>query len=137
MTGGGGRPRATAVVRLVTRAELDTADSAARRISVSARLVAVLADGRRVVLLDDRGWSASGPAGTGLRLVAEEVERDARTVVGPDEPFGGRTRAQMAADHWGSLARVLARRGVAVDAAELARLPHDVVLGERLRARLG
>lgn len=57
-------------------------------------------------------------------------------VVGPDEPFDGKTPAQMAADHWGSLADTLRRKGVDVDTQELERLPHDVQLSERLRAWL-
>ncbi len=60
----------------------------------------------------------------------------ARTVVGPDEPFEGRSSADMAADHWASLAAVLRQQGVVADALELTRLPHDVVLSERLLARL-
>jgi hypothetical protein len=45
------------VARLVTPVELRDAD--ARRMSVSARHEAELVDGRRVLLLDDRGWSSS------------------------------------------------------------------------------
>jgi hypothetical protein len=43
----------------------------------------------------------------------------------------------MEADHWAFLSEVLRRQGVAVDTRELKRLPHDVVLGERLLARVG
>jgi hypothetical protein len=39
--------------------------------------------------------------------------------------------------HWAVLAETLARHGVVADAQELSRLPHDVVLGERLLARIG
>jgi hypothetical protein len=60
----------------------------------------------------------------------------ARVVVGPDEPFAGHSHGDMAAGHWAHLAGVLRRQGVAVDAVELERLPHDVVLSERLLARL-
>ncbi|MDT0347046.1 hypothetical protein [Streptomyces litchfieldiae] len=123
------------VTRLVTHVELDDGATDAREISVAARLEAVLADGRGLVLLDDRGWSFSGGADIWTRISAEDVRRTARMVVGPDEPFGGRTREQMTADHWGCLAGVLGRQGVGVDARLLERLPHDVVLGERLRAR--
>ncbi len=46
------------VVRLVTF--LDVGDSAGpRQVSVSARHEVELGDGRRVLLLDDRGWSAA------------------------------------------------------------------------------
>ena len=51
-----------AVTRLVTFVDIDDADDAgpdARSMSVTARHEAVLADGRRVVLLDDRGWSGT------------------------------------------------------------------------------
>ncbi|KUJ68243.1 hypothetical protein ACZ90_20160 [Streptomyces albus subsp. albus] len=124
----------TVVTRLVTHADLDDVATDVRQISVSARLEAVLADGHSLVLLDDRGWSVSGPVDIRARISAEDVERDIRMVVGPDEPFGGRTHEQMAADHWSSLASILRRQGVDVDAQELERLPHDVVLSERLRA---
>ncbi|MFP8943022.1 hypothetical protein ACLIYM_16515 [Streptomyces fenghuangensis] len=132
----------TTVARFATHVELDDA-SDARRLSLTARFEAVLADGRTVTLLADRGWSSSvsgdGTNGTAdLRqwLPAEDIETTARTVVGPDEPFGGRTHEQMAADHWASIADDLGQRGVEADARELASLPHDVVLGERLRAWL-
>lgn len=65
------------VVRLVTLADVD-----ARRVSVSARHEAVLEDGRRVLLLDDRGWSqtlAGADARVGpelLRILYGEVVVD-------------------------------------------------------------
>jgi hypothetical protein len=112
--------------------------------SVAARHEAVLDDGRRVILLDDRGWT-SGLRGAGVeedtdawRFATErEISETARVVVGPDEPFGGRTQADMERDHWRALADKLGADGVVVDADELRKLPHDVVLGERLCARLG
>ncbi|ROO87167.1 hypothetical protein EDD29_4760 [Actinocorallia herbida] len=124
----------SAVTRLVTHVELDESATDARRLSVDARLEAVLEDGRSLVLLDDRGWSSSGPPEALSQIPVEDIELDARTVVGPDEPYDGTTYAQMAADHWNHLARVLQRQGVPVEGRELERLPHDVVLGERLRA---
>ncbi|MEU5108462.1 hypothetical protein AB0H07_40440 [Streptomyces sp. NPDC021354] len=124
----------TAVTRLVTHADLDVSATGARQMSVLVRLEAVLADGRSLVLLNDRGWSSSGPADIRARISVEDIERTARMVVGPDEPFDGKTDEQMAADHWSSLASILGRQGVDVDAQELERLPHDVVLSERLRA---
>ncbi|MDX6647353.1 MAG: hypothetical protein QOK40_3080 [Miltoncostaeaceae bacterium] len=120
---------------------------------MSARHEAVLVDGRRLLLLDDRGWSSS------LRLAwvgempgdhsredvpdiwtttsVEDIEDTARMVVGPDEPFDGRSQEDMAADHWAHLTGVLRRHGVVADALELRGLPHDVVLSERLLARVG
>jgi hypothetical protein len=77
------------VTRLVTFVELDFAD--ARQMSVSARHEAVLVDGRRVLLLDDRGWGASGPPNIWALTTAEDIADTARMVVGPDEPFGGRS----------------------------------------------
>jgi hypothetical protein len=110
--------------------------------SVSARLDAELTDGRSVVLLDDRGWSGSLNrtseaipdvwSGTSV----EEIEREARFVVGPDEPFEGHSQGDMEAGHWDFLSDKLRRQGVVADPDELRRLPHDVVLSERLRARV-
>ncbi len=131
------------VSRLETVADLrERADP--REMSVTVRYQAVLDDGRRVTLLDDRGWT-SGLRGAGVdedtdawRFASErEIEETASVVVGPDEPFGDRTQADMERDHWRGLAERLAADGVVVDADELQGLPHDVVLGDRLRARLG
>jgi hypothetical protein len=131
------------VVRLVTLADVGE-DAEGRRISVSARHEAVLEDGRRLLLLDDRGW-ASTLGGAGATEVADiwalTSERDiaemTRVVVGPDEPFGGRSQGDMETDHWNALAEKLRADGVVVDAGELRQLPHDVVLSDRLLARLG
>lgn len=103
-------------------------------LSCSALHQAVLDDGRRVRLLSDRGWSVHGPAE--VRTSVGEIEAEARTVVGPDEPYGGRSQADMAADHWSDLAEILRRQGVEVDAEQLRRLPHEVQLSRRLRARI-
>jgi hypothetical protein len=109
----------------------------ARQMSVSARHEALLVDGRRVLLLDDRGWSSSGNVPDIWAVTsAEDIEETARFVVGPDEPFAGRSQEDMEADHWASLSEILRRHGVVVDARELKRLPHDVVLSERLLARV-
>jgi hypothetical protein len=115
-----------------------------RRLSVSARHEAVLEDGSRLLLLDDRGWTEE-LRGAGANeiddLWAITPERDvvetARMVVGPDEPFGGRTQEDMETGHWNALAENLRVQGVVVDAGELRQLPHDVELSDRLRARLG
>jgi hypothetical protein len=131
------------VVRLVTLADVDDGGDA-RRISVSARHEAVLEDGRRVVLLDDRGWSEE-LGGAGADEVADiwalsseqDIAETARTVVGPDEPFGGRTPGDMETDHWNTLAEKLHARGIVVEAGELKRLPHEVVVSEALLGRLG
>ena len=138
----------TAVTRLLTHVDLiDEHDEGpdARRLDVSARLEAVLADGRRVGLLDDRGWSELGHIDWDHRpthearareegririwagQTAEDMAGTARAVVGPDEPGDG---------HWAALADDLRRHGVEIDAAGLESLPHDVVLSERVLARI-
>jgi len=39
-------------------------------------------------------------------------------------------------DHWNALAQTLRTHGIVVGGEELRRLPHDVVLSDRLRARI-
>ena len=45
-------------------------------------------------------------------------------------------RGDLEADHWAALSQTLRRQGVVVHAQELKRLPHDVVLSQRLLARI-
>ncbi|WP_299952325.1 GNAT family N-acetyltransferase [uncultured Modestobacter sp.] len=118
--------------RLVTSADVD--DRAGGDVSISALHELELADGSRVVLLDDRGW---GTSGGWCRVSVADVRSTAIMVVGPDEPFGGRSQEEMAAAHWDELARTARSLGVAVDGAGLRQLPHDVALSPRLLARLG
>jgi hypothetical protein len=122
----------------------ETGEADARRISVSVRHEAVMDDGSRLLLLDDRGWTeeARGAGADEIDdLWALTPERDivetARAVVGPDEPFGERSQEDMESSHWGTLAKHLRAQGVIADAGELRQLPHDVVLSDRLRRRLG
>lgn len=142
--------RVTAVARLVTVVDVRDGNSDARTMSVSARHEAELRDGRRVLLLDGRGWTAELmqrrlPDGAVVQedvsdiwavTSVEEIEQSARTVVGPDEPFAGYTREEVEDGHWAHLSDVLRQDGVVVDAKELRQLPHDVTLSERLLARL-
>jgi hypothetical protein len=144
----------TSVTRLVTFADLDDDAAHARQISVSLRHEALLANGRRVLLLADRGWSVSVGSADPIAAASIEVgQREtsdiwmmtsiddiidtARIVVGPDEPPHGRSHENAAADHWADLTEVLRGQGVVTDGAALWRLPHDVVLSTRLLARLG
>jgi hypothetical protein len=146
----------SAVTRLVTFVDLAEGVGDARQASVSARHEAELPDGRRVLLLDDRGWSFSSPitafqAGDAsdrdstreqlpdpwALTSVEEFEQTARMVVGPDEPFEGSSQEDAEEGHWAYLSDVLRQHGVVVDALDLRRLPHDVVLSERLLARVG
>lgn len=131
------------VVRLETTADIRN-DGHDRRISISARHEAVLDDGRRVLLLDDRGWAEElrGPGAHEISDIwtgasEDDIVKTARDVVGPDEPFGDRSYEDMAAGHWTTLAEKLRAQDVSADPDELRRLPHDVVLSDRLRARLG
>ncbi|MGH3500608.1 MAG: hypothetical protein ACRDQA_06885 [Nocardioidaceae bacterium] len=104
--------------------------------SLSVLHLAVLDDGRRLTLLDDRGWGVHGPPDVWRETSVEEIEQDARMVVGPDEPDGTDSRATTEADHWADLTGVLRQQGVLTDAEELSRLPHGVELTERLHSRL-
>jgi hypothetical protein len=139
----------SAVTRLVTFVDLREGVGDARQLSVSARHEAELPDGRRVLLLDDRGWTASSLIAWGQGEVPEErpdswatmsvedIEETTRIVVGPDEPFEGSSQEDAEQGHWAYLSDVLRQHDVVVDALDLRRLPHDVVLSERLLARVG
>jgi hypothetical protein len=118
------------VDRLVTYATLRQRTATAH--SVGLRHVARLADGREILLLDDRGFGGSGPAGAFPTL--EEVELSARTCAGPDEPADGLTREQMDASHWALIVERLQAAGVTVSVDEVSHLEHDVALDDRLRA---
>jgi hypothetical protein len=140
----------TPVARLVTWVDVDDRSAHPGQVSISARHEAVLVDGRCVLLLADRGWSSSlltagGDAGSAraaapdiwASMSVEEIDETARVVVGPDEPASGRSQEDAEADHWSYLDDILGQNGVVADAVELRRLPHDVVLSERLLARVG
>lgn len=83
------------MTRLLTFVEVDDTVADPQQISLSARHEAVLSDGGRVLLLADRGWSASGPPDIWTETSVEEITDIARTVVGPDEPFGSRSQKDM------------------------------------------
>jgi hypothetical protein len=134
------------VTRLVTLVDVRDEVTGPRQMSVSALHEAVLEDGRRVLLLDDRGWTSAAltygesrrdQLDTWALTSVEDIEETARVVVGPDEPPDGYSQEEAETDHWAYLADVLRKQGVVVDALELKRLPHDVVLSERLLARIG
>jgi hypothetical protein len=122
------------VTRLVTYADVSHRQAHPGQVSITARHELELADGRRVMLLNDRGWGSSG---TWAELSLKEVQENARTVVGPDEPPKGRSREEEADLHWSYLERIAQKQGVAVDADELRQLPHDVVLSRQLLATIG
>jgi len=142
----------SAVTRLVTSVDLAEGVGDTRQTSFSARHEAMLLDGRRVLLLDDRGWTWSSPisfqagdrdsrreqhSDNWAMTSVEDIEQTARMVVGPDEPSDGFSQEDAEHAHWAYLSDVLRQQGVVVDALDLRRLPHDVVLSERLLARVG
>lgn len=122
------------VKRLVTFADVDDRQHHPGEVSVSACHEAELTDGRRVLLLNDRGWGSNQGWATAS---VEDIRETTRMVVGPEEPFDGRSQEGMEADHWAFLQQITQRQGVVVDAAEFRQLPHDVVLSRRLLARIG
>ena len=97
------------VARLVTLVDLRDNDLGSQ-VSFSARHEAVLEDGRHLLLLDDRGWSTSLLRSTTDSDSAEDIldfwavtsrediEETTRQVVGPDEPFDGRSQEDMEGD---------------------------------------
>jgi hypothetical protein len=97
----------TDVARFETVTDLDE-DGDPARVAVTARLEAILADGRRVPALD------VAPRAAGVHAV---------------EDYG--------ASEWEDIAACLAAHGATVPAVwELRALPHDVVVSDALRARL-
>jgi hypothetical protein len=143
-------------VRLVTFVDLGSGDEGpdGRRLSVSARMDAVLDTGRRVVLVDGRGWASQVGAYWDHEPTPEErasveqssawafetvesIQETARDVVGPDGAYGAYTQAEMDAAHWDGLAAIVRACGIDIDGAGLRALPHEVELSQRVLARLG
>lgn len=132
------------VARLVTLVDVVAGDEghAVPQFSCSARLDAVLDDGRRVILLNGRGWSQTiltagghGPSrqgySSGWSVTREAIEESAWDVVGPDYPDATAVEA-----HWAWLAEQLGREGVEIDPTDLAAMPREVEFGSRIRRRL-
>ena len=102
---------------------------------------AELSDGGRLTLHEERGFTAFTVASSNTGrpppsdqwhfLTLENLERDVRTTVLPDEDD---TRDE---HPWEWLVGLLHGHGVDATAEELRLLPYDVVFSERLRARLG
>lgn len=118
-----------APVRLVARS-----DAPARprtTVAVECVLELELADGRRVPLLTDRGWSSSaGWDG----LTPSEVAETAVAVTGPDEPAPGMTAAQEEDAHWEHLAALAQAAGVMIRAGALRALPLETEASASLEA---
>ncbi len=122
-------------MRLVTFVDFDDGANQST-VSISARHELELAGGRRALLLNDRGWTSSGPSNVWAHTTEQEIVDTARAVVGPDEPFGTRTEGEMATAHWRDLQQSAQKQSVEISAGELRRLPHDVEISARLRRRL-
>ncbi len=88
---------------------------------------AVLDDGRRLTLHQDRGFSTGA-----AHLTAEHAERSVLTTVLPDD-------AEVSGeDHpWEWLASLIRNQGVAVTPERLKSVPYVVEFGPRLSALLG
>ena len=104
-----------------------------RGVSFVVHEFAELADGRRLTLHEERGFTTSG--GPALSdpwryLTLEHIEASVRTTVLPDDD-------DTQDEHpWEWLAGLLHVHGIEAPAEELRRLPYDVVFSERLRARI-
>ena len=105
-----------------------------RRLSFRVQEFADLADGRRITLHDERGYSTSsvlpsGPSDPWRFQTLESIEFDVRTTVLPDDDKGE--------EHpWEWLVELLHAQGVDASIDELKRVPYRVELSERLLAKL-
>ncbi|MGY1839423.1 MULTISPECIES: hypothetical protein [unclassified Modestobacter] len=92
---------------------------------------AVLADGRRIRLHDERGFGLSAGADPWQHLTLAGLEADVRTTVLPDDA------EDTGEEHpWDWLAGLLHAHGIDASPEELRTLPYDVEFSDRLRARL-
>jgi hypothetical protein len=103
-----------------------------RGLSFVVHEFAELADGRRLTLHEDRGFSISGGAAPDpwRYLTLERLERDVRTTVLPDDDDSEDEHP------WEWLTELLRVHGIEATAEELRLLPYDVLFSERLRARV-
>ena len=106
-------------------------------VSFDVHEFAELTDGRRLTLHEERGFTGSTMASSGpapsdqwRHLTLENLERDVRTTVLPDDD-------DTQDEHpWEWLVALLHARGVEATAEELRLLPYGVEFSDRLRARL-
>ena len=109
-----------------------------RGISFRVAEFALRADGRRLTLHDERGFTTSAheagrsaPLDPWPRLTLEQLEQDVRTTVLPDDA------EESGEEHpWEWLCGLLRAHGVEASPDELRLLPYGVVFSERLRARV-
>ena len=126
--------------RLLTFIEIDepasTPHGADREISVTALLELELTSGRRVTLLEDRGWSSSGPSNIWAYTSLKDLADTARMVVGPDEPHDALSHDDADQGYWAQMAVNAQVQGVHIEACDLAALPHDVDISQEIQARV-
>ncbi|WP_131732980.1 hypothetical protein [Actinomadura formosensis] len=84
--------RMASACKLITSVDVEDKVADPGQVAVTVRHEAVLADGRRFLLLDDRGWGSSQ---LWSEASAREIEETTRVVVGPDTPPQGYTREKM------------------------------------------
>jgi hypothetical protein len=111
----------------LSEAVSDLVEDFKRGISFDVHEFADLDDGRRLALHEERGFTTTGQW---RYLTLENLERDVRTTVRPDEDDTGDEHP------WEWLAGLLQSPGVEATAEELQLLPYHVEFSERLRARL-
>ena len=114
-----------------------TAGGSDRQLSFRVAEFAVLSDGRRLTLHEERGFdtrvagTADAPVDPWRQLSLEQLERDVRTTVLGDDP------ESTGEEHpWEWLAELLRAHGVATTPGELRGLPYDVVFSPGIRQRL-
>lgn len=98
-----------------------------RHASIRISEFAVLADGRRVTLHNERGYSG----GSWSHLTLEGVRADVLTTVLPDDDDTGEEHP------WEWLAELLTAHGVEVSPDRLRAVPYVVEYSDRLLARIG
>jgi hypothetical protein len=108
-----------------------------RGVSFDVHEFAELADGRRLTLHEERGfsgstraWGGPAPSDQWRYLTLENLERDVLTTVLPDDDDAQDEHP------WEWLAQLLHDHGVEATTEELRLLPYEVVFSERLRARV-
>lgn len=107
------------VVSLCARADLNESPDGGT--SCQVREFAVLSDGRKVPVLDDRGWTSTTSVGI---ISLSHVVRNVYTVVLPDD-------AEETGEHheWGRFVERLREAGVVVTGDQLRALPYHVTIG--------
>ena len=87
----------------------------------------LLADGRRIILHDERGFTIGARgAGSGLSMSPADITHNVLNVVLPDDDESGE------AHPWPWLAALARARGLDVSAEQLSSLPYTVVLTAEL-----